>query len=103
MRNIRKFRGMVGLTQTELANKIGKARAWVNYLENNDSCVRITDETRDKLCEALDCSIIQLYGFDNFIYKPQNDKDIYDLILMLLSTAKDKAEIIDKVERYEFS
>lgn len=79
MRNLKRLRGECGLSQLQLAEKIGCTRALIVLLEKEES--RSTSEkTTQKLCEVLNTTPCLLYGIDNLKYQPQSKKEIDYLI-----------------------
>lgn len=82
MNNIKKHRGSLGLSQQQLADKIGVSRATIIGLENYDN-IYLSIETAKKLSELFNCSIVDVYGVDILRYVPRNEeekKQIIDII-----------------------
>ena len=77
MKNIKKFRGKLNMTQDELAQKTGLSRTQIHNLENDETTT--TKATMQKLCEALQTNPIELYGIDNLIYKPTSKEEYLKL------------------------
>ena len=88
MINIKKYRGMLDISQEELARRLGVTRPMVCYLEKKETH-DIDRETANKLCSIFGCELIDLYGLDNFRVLPSNDKEILSVIKMLLSRIED--------------
>ena len=82
MENIKKFRGELGMTQKDLAERINVTRSLVISLEK-DSCHSTSKKTTDKLCELFKVSPCKLYGVDNLKYKPESKQDLEYLISVL--------------------
>ena len=82
MRNVKKFRGELGLTQVMLASKIGVTRAGVVNLEKED-CHSTSKETTEALCRTFGVSPCKLYGIDNLRYLPASKEDFDELIEIL--------------------
>ena len=74
MLNIKKLRGKLGISQQELADKIGVSRASVNWWESPD-CESVTPRIQVVLCDIFNCSPLDLYGSDNFKIKPQTNEE----------------------------
>lgn len=78
----------MGLSQKQLAEKVGVARVCVTYWES-DNCQGLSLPNAKKLAKIFDCSLIQLFGINNFKYKPTNDEDKLLLIQFLAKSIKD--------------
>lgn len=89
MDSIKKYRGQLGLTQEQLAKKIGVARILVTYWEK-DNCQGLSLQNAQKLSKVFNCSLLQLYGINNFKKPPQDDNDRILLIKLLLKSMEDK-------------
>ena len=60
MKNVKELRKSNGLSQKELANKLGVSRTTVTMWEAGGQCPR--PETIVRLADALSCSIDELFG-----------------------------------------
>ena len=58
--NLRRLRKTKGLTQEDLAFKIGVSRAYIGYIEQGSNIPSL--DTLEKLAKALDVSITALVG-----------------------------------------
>ena len=94
MNNIKKYRGMMNMTQKELADKFGVTRPMIAYWETPGyNAIKLSNAK--KLSDIFDCSLIDLYGMDNFIVKPSNDNDKMKLMKMLYDSIES-----DKVKEF---
>ena len=82
MKNLRKFRGEKGLSQWQLAEKVGVTRTLIVYLEK-DTTHSTSHDTTLKICEVLDTNPCDLYGLDNLKYYPENKQQMKRLIDIL--------------------
>jgi predicted DNA-binding mobile mystery protein A len=55
---IRAVRGALGMTQTDLADRLGITRVAVDKLERSEADARITMAKLKQVAEAMDCSLI---------------------------------------------
>lgn len=74
MLNIKKLRGKLGISQQELADKIGVSRTSVIWWESPE-CGSLTPRIQTIMCKIFDCNPIDLYGADNFKIKPQTNEE----------------------------
>lgn len=72
-KNIRYYRKKRGLTQEELAEKLGITASYLSYMELHER--RITIEVLQQIAEILDISIVKL--LDNVIYDEQEQAWIH--------------------------
>ena len=79
METIRKLRGRMGLTQVELAKKIGVSRATMNSYER-PSFDHIPEKAAKKLCSVFNVTEFELYGIDNIRFKPTTPEEAKTLI-----------------------
>lgn len=89
MENLKKLRGKMGLSQKELAKKVGLNRATINYLENG-TLKGLSAPNEKKLCDFLNVTRCELYGIDNLKYFPENRKDMENFINMLTEKMNQK-------------
>lgn len=90
--NIKKARLNVGLTQSEVAEKLGVAQAQYARWENGGRNPR--DETVEKLAGIFGVSIDYLKGRDDGL------DDIVDLLRKVELTDKQKLEIYFLIKKY---
>lgn len=81
--NIRKLRGQAGMSQIDLAQKIGVNRATIIQLEASNNEKVITKRLADKLCEVFNCGLIELYGMSIFRIPLETEEDKMKVIEML--------------------
>lgn len=78
MRKIIEYRAIAGMTQAELAKKIGVQRITIINWEK-DSTKKIDRKHAEKLCKIFSCSMIDLYGDDGCVnlidFKPKDRKE----------------------------
>ena len=86
MNNIKKWRAIRNMTQTELSNKCNLARTYISFLEQSDPRRKLTKDTIEKLTRCLNCSAPELLGEDLFYYLPENDKERIDTMLILINS-----------------
>lgn len=91
MINIKKYRGLAGLNQKELAKKLGITRQYVCAIESSNTH-NINPEIIKKICNVLNnCTILDLYGIDNLKYEPENDEQAIKFIILIFNSyIKDK-------------
>lgn len=87
MNNIRKFRGLTGITQKELAEQVGVARCFISVMESSEYPLSL--KTAEKMSKVLNCSTIELLGTDNLKLQPNNDDEKILIIKMLYETLSD--------------
>ena len=62
MNNLRTYRKLRGMSQTELGQKVGLSTVMIHYLEEG---LKETTGTKWKLlAKALDCTVDELFGED---------------------------------------
>lgn len=89
MRNLRKIRAERRLLQEEVANAIGISRQqYVTY--EKTLYTKLNEDKEEKLCEFFGISVIELYGEDNFIHKPNTDEERIYMIKLLAKKINDK-------------
>ena len=90
MNNIRKFRGLAGLTQKELSEAVGINRCFISFMETSECPVSL--KTAEKLSQVLNCSKIELLGTDNFKLEPTSDEEKLFVIKMLYESLSEDAK-----------
>ena len=85
MKNIKKFRYQLGLTQQELADRLGITRSHASFLEKKTTKT-LAPETANKLCGLFGCSLVSLYGMENFKVEPKNDEEKIEMIRILIDS-----------------
>lgn len=90
MNNIRKFRGLAGLTQKELAEKTGIARCFISVLESSECPVSL--KTAEKISKVLNCSKIELLATDNLKLQPKNDEEKILIIKTIYETLSEEGK-----------
>jgi DNA-binding XRE family transcriptional regulator len=95
MNNIRKFRGKLGLTQTELGEAVGLTRSYICVLES-PKCTSIDKTVAENLARFFGCNIFEVYGDNAFKNVPKTDEDKTTIIKMLAKTLEDN-ELKEKI------
>ena len=85
MKNIKKFRYQLGITQEELAVRLGITKSHVSFLEKKTTKT-LAPGTAKKLSDLFGCSICSLYGMENFKVEPQNDAEKLEMINFLIES-----------------
>ena len=85
MKNIKKFRYQLGFTQQELAIRLGITRSHASFLEKKTTKT-LAPETASKLCDLFGCSLVSLYGMENFKVEPKNDEERVEMIKVLIES-----------------
>ena len=101
MLNIKKYRGLAGISQQELGDRVGLTRQSICMIESSE-CNHITFENAKKISEVLNCSVFDLYGLDNLRYLPENDEQVSKLIKLIFTLFKDennKKELINTLQK----
>ena len=79
MRNVKMLRGREGLTQIELAEKLGINRGTLVIAEaENDK--PLSKSLTKKMCEVFKVKEWELYGIANLIYKPETKEELEKFI-----------------------
>lgn len=92
-KKIHDFRQKAGLTQEELAEKVGLSRGSITSIEQGKR--KVTVEELLKFCEALACSHADLL-FDTQTEKKQVNSNEKKNVLELYDTYKEKYEKINR-------
>ena len=80
MNNLAKYRSLKGLTQTQLAEKIGTSKNSLAYMEKN----KLSYKYAEKCAKVLDVNVFKILGTDAFVALPK--------------TAEDKAVLIENIK-----
>lgn len=92
MKAIRKLRGSIGLSQEDLADKIGVSRNTIAFIES-DKCESISPIISTRLCDFFKVREIDLYIEDNLKLHPQTDMDRLNIIMNIFDSAEDKKNL----------
>lgn len=87
MNNIKRYRGLAGISQKDFAEKLEMTRAGLIYIENG-KIGTIRKNTLNKMCDILNATPTQLLGLDNLKYLPSTIEDI-DYMISLLQKLKE--------------
>ena len=90
MKNIEKFRALNNMTQKELGDKIGLSRVWISYIEK-PNYFKIEEEYIEKMCEVFNVNKVELFGYENFRYLPEDESQAMYLIKILSNFIKDES------------
>lgn len=71
MNNLAKYRSLKGLTQTQLAEKIGTSKNSLAYMEKN----KLSYKYALKCAEILDVNAFKILGTDALVALPSNEED----------------------------
>ena len=74
MERIKFYRGKMGLSQKELAEKVGIDRHWLSSLEGRNNA-NVSKKTAIKMAEVLGVSFFELVGLNALRYRPTEDAD----------------------------
>lgn len=84
MKNIRRYRGELGMTQEELARELGVSRMTVINMETDPSYTMGRENTR-KLAEIFHCGIYDIVNVrDALGYQPVSREDRQALVSQVL-------------------
>ena len=82
MKTLIKHRGKSGMTQKDLANKLGISRMRVIQLESDD-CHQLSKTLENKLCEVFEVNKFELLGIDNLRHIPETKEEaLYEIKLL---------------------
>lgn len=98
MKNIKRLRAKMNISQEELAIKVGVTRTTLNTWENSASI--LSEKNEQKLLDIFGCSIYELYGMDEFKHYPKEPENKIGIILMLynLLEKEEKIKLIEMLE-----
>lgn len=89
MNNIKKYRGIFGISQKKLAEMTGISRTTCNYLEKNEK-YKLPIEYAKKMAKIFNCSVVEVYGDDILSYHPSKDIDKIKIINIVYNSIKDE-------------
>lgn len=87
MNNIKMYRGLAEMTQTELAKRVGLTRQGLIFIESGKSWL-INRKVLAQICEELHVSQPLILGMENFKYIPQTKEEV-DYMIELLQKLKE--------------
>ena len=91
MYGIKKMRGLCGMTQQDLADKLNCTKSYISLLEK-ESAKTISISEAEKIATIFNCSIIDIYDIDNLKYRPQNIEETKELIRIILKDCDDSTD-----------
>lgn len=102
MIRIKMYRGKAGLTQQELADKVGIDRSYLSLIESRNNS-KISESLLEKIATVLNCTPIQLCGLDSIRFEIKNSDDIKFLILLLVKklNKEETNGIIQEIQEIE--
>lgn len=86
MNNIQKYRGVKGISQTELATKVNLTRGGLWFIESGKA-KNVRSDKIEKISEILEVSPVKLLGMENFKFEPKTEEDI-DFVINMLQEQK---------------
>ena len=90
MKKIKLYRGIKGITQVELARRLGVTRAYINKIES-DKYHSISKKLVKKLCEVFEVDAFDLFDIDILKIVPQNSKE-FEKVIYILEKERKKYE-----------
>ena len=87
MKKIKLYRGVKGITQAELARRLGVTRAYINKLES-DKYHSISKKLVKRLCEVFEVDAFELFDIDILEIATQNCKEFEKVIYILENERK---------------
>ena len=90
MKKIKLYRGVKGITQAELARRLGVTRAYINKLESN-KYHSISKKLVKRLCEVFEVDAFDLFDIDILKIVPQNSKE-FEKVIYILEKERKKYE-----------
>ena len=88
MKNLKRLRGLAGITQKELSEATKIPRTRLVYFES-DECHCLSETVERKLCEFYKVDIFELYGIDILRYIPSSQTEL-QYVIDILEEAKRK-------------
>jgi transcriptional regulator with XRE-family HTH domain len=83
MRNLRRLRGLKGLTQEQVSKLTNIPRTRLVYFES-DKCHCLSDIAEKKLCAFYNVNKFELYGIDILRYLPETTEELQYVIDVLV-------------------
>ena len=90
MKKIKLYRGIKGITQAELARRLGVTRAYINKIES-DKYHSISKNLVKRLCEVFEVDAFDLFDIDILKIVPQNSKE-FEKVIYILEKERKKYE-----------
>ena len=90
MKKIKLYRGVKGITQAELARRLGVTRAYINKIES-DRYHSISKKLVKRLCEVFEVDAFDLFDIDILKIVPQNSKE-FEKVIYILEKERKKYE-----------
>ena len=90
MKKIKLYRGIKGITQAELARRLGVTRAYINKIES-DKYHSIGKKLVKRLCEVFEVDAFDLFDIDILKIVPQNSKE-FEKVIYILEKERKKYE-----------
>lgn len=90
MKKIKLYRGIKGITQAELARRLGVTRAYINKLES-DKYHSVSKKLVKRLCEVFEVDAFDLFDIDILKIVPQNSKE-FEKVIYILEKERKKYE-----------
>lgn len=88
MKNLKRLRGLKGITQKELSVATNIPRTRLVYFES-DECHCLSEAIEKKLCSFYKVNIFELYGIDILKYVPSSKEEL-QYVIGILEEAKSK-------------
>ena len=96
---IKEIRKSKGITQKELAARLGVVPSAVSQFENSDNNIKI--ETLEKIAKALDCSIVDLIDKSDYENAaPADKRKVLDIAFDEAKTQANKAYDVSNIAGY---
>ena len=90
MKKIKLYRGIKGITQAELARRLGVTRAYINKLES-DKYHSVSKKLVKRLCEVFEVDAFDLFDIDILKIVPKNSKE-FEKVIYILEKERKKYE-----------
>ena len=90
MKKIKLYRGIKGITQAELARRLGVTRAYINKIES-DKYHSISKKLVKRLCEVFEVDAFDLFDIDILKIVPRNSKE-FEKVIYILEKERKKYE-----------
>jgi DNA-binding XRE family transcriptional regulator len=98
MKNIKKLRAKMDISQEDLAKMVGVSRTTLNTWEN--SATVLCKGNEEKLLDIFKCNIYELYGMDEFKHYPKDSESKIGIIAMLYNLLEqdEKEKLLDMLQ-----